>query len=178
MAQINILIAVDGISLANKVKDGSLKSGTVDSPTRLGGWGSSDTYISMIAKSGVAIAQQGQSELSIKAMAGDIIRWTMTTFDGNCSYTAFIYGGDFSPTGYLSSPLTFFNMSTNLHLPSSSDPKSGPIQNYHNHTWVTQSNIINCGAQVCYHFYFKLVDDSTGKVIGYFMWDPFINIAE
>jgi hypothetical protein len=84
MSKINILIAVDGATLAQQVKDGSLSAGSSASPTNLGSYGSSNVYISMIApNSVVSNGTQGDSELQISANGGDSVEWAITSFDNN-----------------------------------------------------------------------------------------------
>ncbi|MCW8878642.1 MAG: inclusion body family protein [Kangiellaceae bacterium] len=176
MALIDILISVNGEQLAAQIRDGSIKPGTVDSPTNLGSYSSSDVFISMVTQDNYISNEQGQSELTVKANSGDTVRWTMTTFDENTDNTAFLYADKFNPATGITS-LSYFNMHTSLYLPSSSDPKSGNIELYHNNTYVAQGTVIEPGQTIQYTLSFKLVDNSTGDVIGYFTWDPFIKVA-
>ncbi|PXF32147.1 hypothetical protein WH50_05985 [Pokkaliibacter plantistimulans] len=172
---IDILIAVDGEYLAQQLKDGSLKPGSQSSPTNLGAWQSSDLYIAMITQNSFLANDQGGSELDVKANSGDTIRWTMTTFDNNADYTAFLYAGNFNPAQSIT-PLTYFNMHTSLYLPSGSDP-TGPVQLYHNYTYVAQGTVIEPQNKIQYTLSFQLVNNANGQVIGYFNWDPFISVS-
>ncbi len=45
MALINILVAVNASELASRLADGSMKPGSVSSPTNLGAWGGSDVFV-------------------------------------------------------------------------------------------------------------------------------------
>lgn len=175
MAQIDVIVAVNGAQLAQQVRDGSLKPGSVSAPTFLGSWQQSDVYIAMIAQSSYVSNYQGQSELAIKANSGDIVRWSMTTFGNNSDYTAFIYSGSFNPSQNIT-PLSYINMVTSEYLPSGSNPTGG-LANYHDHVYVAQAVIVQPGGQIQYTMSFQLVDNSSGQVIGYFYWDPFINVS-
>ena len=75
MALINILVAVNASELASRLADGSMKPGSVSSPTNLGAWGGSDVFVSMIAQNSYVASDQGGSELDIKANSGDTVRW-------------------------------------------------------------------------------------------------------
>ncbi len=69
---------------------------------------------------------RGGSELDIKANSGDTVRWTVSTFDGDTDYTAFLYNGSFNPSASITA-LSYFNMHTSVYLPSGSDPVNGTI---------------------------------------------------
>ncbi|WP_444997467.1 AidA/PixA family protein [Aliikangiella sp. IMCC44359] len=175
MALIDILVTVNGEQLAAQIRDGSLKPGSIDSPTNLGSWQSSDVYISMTAQNNFVDNDEGKSELSVKANSGDAVRWTMTTFDENTDNTAFLYDGHFNPSTGITN-LTYFNMHTSSYLPSGSNPRGG-VQLFHNNTYVAQGNIIESNQTIQYTLSFQLVDNTTGKVLGYFTWDPFIKVS-
>lgn len=175
MSLINIIVAVDGAKLAQQVSDGSIQPGSVSAPTSLGAWSQSDVYIAMITQNSFASNNQGQSELTVKANSGDTLRWTMTSFDGNTDYTAFIYNGVFNPANNIT-PLTYFNMVASQYLPSGSNPTGG-LTNYHDNVYVAQGTVVQPGTQIQYYLSFQLVNNSNGSVIGYFMWDPFISVS-
>jgi hypothetical protein len=175
MGTINVLVAVNGAQLAQQVADGSIKPGSQASPTGLGSYQQSDVYIAMIAQSSVVVNDGGQSELTIKANSGDTIRWTMQSFDGNADYTAYIYNSSFNPPNI--TPLTYFNMTTSSYLPPGSVPTAAPVL-VHNQSYVAQGTITTPGATIQYTLSFVLVDNSSGKIIGYFYWDPFINVSK
>ncbi len=176
MALIDILVAVNGENLAARLADGSLQPGSENGPTNLGAWGGSDRFISMITQDSFVANDQGKSELNVKAVSGDSLRWSMQTFDGNTRYTAYLYKGNFNPSVSITEP-TYFNMHTSLYLPATSDPASAQPQLYHNNNYLAQGTVIEPQNQIQYTLSFKLVDNSTGNVIGYFTWDPFISVA-
>lgn len=170
MAQINVLVAVDGATLAQRVKDGSLSAGSKNAPTSLGSYTQSDVYISMIAQHDYA-ANQGSSELTITANSSDLVVWTITTFGNNSDYTAFLYGGNFNPSSAMAGPI-YANTQVAAHLPDS----HGTINTYINHIYTATGIVAEVGVQIQYSFSFELIDNKDGSVIGYFMWDPFIQV--
>ncbi|WP_076411947.1 AidA/PixA family protein [Shewanella sp. UCD-KL12] len=177
MSLINVQVSVNADQLSTQVRDGSIPAGNVNQPTNLGSYSSSDVFISMVAQDNVVANDQGKSELRINAVAGDAIRWSMTTLDDNARNTAFLYDGHFNPSTCIT-PLTYFNMHTKLYLPAGAEPKNGVIVEYDSYDYVAQGSIIEPGQTIQYTLSFKLIDNSNGQVIGYFTWDPFINVAQ
>ncbi|MHA7102288.1 AidA/PixA family protein [Roseivirga pacifica] len=174
MGQVNVLIAVDGQKLAQQVQDGSLSAGSESAPTSLGSYGDSDVFISMIAQHGIATNEQGKSELSINVASNDEIIWAMTTFGNNTDYTAYLYASQFHPND-ITGPL-FSNSEVEVFLPPSSTPTATP-QGFTN-TLYTVTGIVNkVNVNMQYTLSFILADNkNNGAVIGYFTWDPFINV--
>ncbi len=175
MAMIYVLVAVDGQQLAQQVADGSIRPGTQSSPTSLGAWQQSDVYISMTAQNSAVVNNGGQSELTVKANSGDSLRWTIQTFDGNTDYTAYLYAGSFNPAANIT-PLNYFRMVTSSYIPPSTTPTAPPTL-VHNSTYVTMGTVIAPGDRIQYTLSFTLVNNATGAIIGYFTWDPFINVS-
>lgn len=193
MALINIIVAVNGSQLAQQVKEGAIKPGSADSPSMLGAYAQSDVYITMIAQNCYASNAQGQSELTVKANSGDILRWNMVCFNDStrphpkladtlqnvhperfADYTAFIYNGNFKPSVNIS-PLVYMNIVASEYLPRGSKPK-GPLKNYHNHVYIAEATVLQPATKIQYVMAFQLVNNASGKVIGYFVWDPFISV--
>lgn len=168
---IDVLIAVDGAKLAQQVADGSLSPGTKGSPTNLGAWSSSDVYISMVSQHSSATNNQGQSELTITVNAGDSVRWTMTTFGSNDDYTAYLYNGNFNPTTAIS-PLVYLPITNSTYLPNA----NGTLTEYHNQVYAAQGSVLKPGVKIQYTLSFALINNATGHTIGYFYWDPFIQV--
>ena len=174
MSTIDILIAVDGAKLASAVAANTLQPGTESSPTSLGSYAQSDVYISMIAESENTVDNAGKSELQITASVGDTVRWSMSTFGYNLDYTAYLYNGTFNPATGISS-LNYVPTVTTVYLPVTSDPTSAPSKST-NHIYEARGTILEKG-QIQYALSFKLIDNATGDVLGYFSWDPFINVS-
>ena len=176
MATINVLVAVDGAKLAQQVADGSLSAGTESSPTALGSYSSSDVYISMIAPNSFADnGTNGQSELQISADGGDTVEWAITTFDNNFDQTAYIYSGNFNPSGSINVPLSYASGEAYAYLATGNPPASTPTK-FVNQVSTVSGTILKIGLQIQYTLSFALVDNSSGNIIGYFTWDPFINV--
>lgn len=176
MSTINILIAVDGASLASRVADGSLAAGTHSSPTNLGSYGSSDVFISMIApNSSVSNGTQGDSELEIKANGGDSVEWAITTFDNNFDQTPFLYGGIFNPADAINTPLSYASGEAYAYL-GTGNPASTTPTKFVNQVSTVTGTILKIGTTIQYTLSFVLVDNATGSTIGYFTWDPFIEV--
>lgn len=172
---INILVAVNGTQLAQQVADGSINAGTQSSPTSLGSYHNSDVYISMTAQNSVVVNDGGQSELTVAANSGDTLRWSMQTFDGNSDYTAYLYAGRFNPPANISS-LIYLPVTTSSYLPTSSNPLAAPSL-VHNSAYFAQGTVLKPGATIQYFMEFTLVNNSNGVIVGYFSWDPFINVS-
>lgn len=174
MNTIDILVAVDGAKLAQQVADGSINPGSQSSPTVLGAYADSDVYISMISESSNVTNEQGQSELTVSANSGDTLRWSMTTFGNNADQTAYLYAGNFNPSDAISE-LSYVRFEENLYLPPSGDPTGTPVKLLNN-VLVASGIIQRVSVQIQYTLSFTLVDNATGSIIGYFTWDPFIQV--
>lgn len=174
MNTIDVLISVDGAKLQQQVSDGSIPAGTQSSPTNLGSYGSSDVFISMVSQNNFATNDQGASELTVKANSGDSLRWTITTFGNNIDNTAYLYNGQFNPASNMSS-LTYLPIQNTTYLPATQDPESN-ADKYHNQLYVSTATVLSSGAKIQYTLSFKLIDNSNDEVIGFFAWDPFIQV--
>lgn len=168
----NVLVAVDGYELAQQVRDGVISPGTKGTPTDLGAYSSSDVFISMISQHSSATNDQGGSELEITVNAGDSIRWAMMTFGSNLNYTAYLYNGIFNPTTVLSHLVLHPITATNYLPDAESD-----IKTYDNQLYIAEGTVLKPGKEVQYTLSFALVDNSDGHIVGYFSWDPFINVS-
>lgn len=176
MATINVLIAVDGAKLAQQVADGSINAGSANAPTVLGSYSSSDVYISMIApNSAVSNGTQGQSELQIQANGGDSVEWAITTLDNNFDQTAFLYNGNFNPANAINTPLSYACGQAYAYLGTGNPATTTPTK-FVNQVSTVTGTILKIDVTIQYTLSFVLVDNATGNTIGYFTWDPFINV--
>lgn len=174
METVNILIAVDGDSLNTSVKNGTLPEGSKAQPTSLGAWQQSDVFISMVAQNSFATNDQGKSELTINAESGSLIQWTITTFDNNADYTAYLYNGNFNPSNAISG-LEFDAITADNYLPGEGNP-TGPVTMATNSLYTTSARLLKPNTQIQYTMSFALIDNATGNPVGYFSWDPFIQV--
>jgi len=172
---IDILTVVDAKNLHAALVNKTLQPGTQAKPTSLGSYAQSDTYITMITDRGHIVDNDGKSELTISASKDDNIRWSMTTFSQSLDYTAYIYGGDFNPSTAVSK-LQFDSNVDQIWLPPSNDPGSTPTS-FNNQVYFQSTQILQSAVTIQYNVKFALVENSSGKVIGYFYWDPFIKVS-
>lgn len=184
---INVLIAVDSQVLYNQIQDGTLLPGTIDNPTSIGNYGSTDVYLSMITQHSNVTNNpqgghgQGESELSILCNIGDTIEWSIISLDMNTGQTPYLYGGTFkclAPAGEtagIKTPLNYLLSSSNNYLPVSGNTAENPMQ-VTNTTAKISGLVTQAGQTLQYAVAFALVDNSNGETIGYFSWDPFIVI--
>ena len=130
----------------------------------------------MVAQHSVAVNEQGQSELRIKANSGDIVNWFMSTFGNNTGYTASLYAGTFNPSNGIQ---VFGNTTSeaNNYLFDSEGNDSLNISKYINTYDSFEAKLTKVNQTIQYTLSFVLVDNNTGDTIGYFTWDPFINVA-
>lgn len=175
MKTIDVIVAVNSDKLSSAISDGAIAPGTMGAPTNLGAWQQSDILISMIAQSSFVTGNQGQSELSVNANPGDYIQWAITTFDNDVDYTVFLYNGDFNPAQIIGD-LNYDLVTSNTYLPGENNP-TGPLTKVNNKTYIVSGKVLSGGVTVQYTLSFALVDNSTGTVLGYFYWDPFIKVA-
>lgn len=174
MQTVNVLIAVDSDKLANQVGDGKLSAGTMQNPTALGSWQQSDVFISMIAQNSFATNDKGGSELTIKANSGAVVQWSITTFDSNINHTTYLYDGNFNPSTAIND-IDYDGMNVINYYPSENNP-TGPLNKVNNYQFLTSGRLLTPGASIQYTLSFALIDNATGNPIGYFSWDPFIQV--
>lgn len=161
---INVLMAADGRTLVN-----TLDPGTADKPTAV-----PTPSIFMMVKDDNAVFGQASKELKLTARTGDIIRWRGTSLSLNGDYNIFLYaffslkGGDL-----LSTPVDLTSEITRP-LPNPQDPAVPKTQTVKDVFW--QSTVLTKG-EVTYAFRF-MVNDRNGTPLGYYYWDPFIQITE
>ncbi|AJX14804.1 MULTISPECIES: AidA/PixA family protein [Burkholderia] len=176
MATINVLVSVDGNKLAQQVSDGVISPGTPGAPTSLGSYAQSDVFVTMVApNASVANNTQGQSELQIKADARDEVEWAITTFDVNGDYTVYLYNGSFNPANAMG-PLTYVSAEGYMYLGTGSPASTTPTK-FINQTNTVSATIEKVSVNIQYTLSFVLVNNSNGKVVGYFYWDPFIQVG-
>jgi len=176
MATVDILCVIDADTLATAVANHTLNPGTVDSPTALGSYNSSDTYIFMIADGQYVVNNQAKSELSISCNVNDTIRWTISNPSAGVDYNCMLYNFESGGIGtYITQPIvttvaatSYYNNPLNVNTP---DPTAYMLS-----AWTCNALEATNPASVQYNWSFQLINTSNGLVIGYFYWDPFIQI--
>ncbi len=170
---IDILTVVDTVSLIDAVNSGKLPKGTQSNPTSLGSYTSSDAYIYMITASAYVVNDQAKSELTINADVGDSVRWMVTCPGGGTSYNVILMGWNAGAgaTLIVPQPPLSLPLSLNLYVGSPTiAPRGIPFTNY-----CFQGTVVATG-QIQYVLTFQVLD-SSGNNLGFYDWDPFINVA-
>ncbi|OKS87814.1 AidA/PixA family protein [Mucilaginibacter polytrichastri] len=177
MSIINIQILVDAAAIVAK----ALPAGSETNPTGLGSWSQSDVYISMTTQSGNVNNNEGQSELEVNANSGDTIEWSINTFDNNADNTVYLYNGTFNsqtqgiPASQAISPLVYLSVKVNNYLPPSGNVTGTPTL-YQNQVAFAQATLLQPGVVLQYTLSFIVINNTTGSIVGYYSWDPFINV--
>lgn len=176
MATIDILCVVDANFLVANVTPGTLSN-----PTSIGSYASSDTYIFMIADGQYASNNQGQSELTVSASVGDTLRWTITDPSTGLigdqqshSYSCILYGfSSGTANGVITTPACNSTPAL-MYYNSTIDPATPAAAAYMCAAWT--SSVIATGS-VQYSWNFQVIDNTSGNVVGYYCWDPFISVS-
>jgi nematocidal protein AidA len=166
---VDILCVIDAETLADLVGSGKISKGSLNSPTSLGAWGSSDLYIYMITEGSFVVNNQAKSELTIKTSVGDNVRWHITCPSNRQS--CMLYQLQTGST--LLGPMELLHMTETEYINDTAT--TAKKVTYQESAW--QTTVLGTGS-VQYSWNFQLIDNKTGNVLGYFCWDPFINIAE
>lgn len=178
MSNIDIVTVVDASTLISLVNDGTLQPGTLEAPTNLGSYAGSDRFIFMIADGSYVVNDsQTHSELTVSANVGDNIRWTITNPSADFTMDCLLYGFKSAAIGTaISNPacqtspvISYYNSLTGPTVPAAAA--------YMYSVWVA-SVLSNTQPVVQYTWNFQVLDASTGVPLGYFTWDPFIQIAQ
>ncbi len=160
---IDMLIVMDGESMVDTLRPGTMDQPTVV-PTKL---------IYMIAKDEKAVFGQASKELKITATTGDILRWRASSLSLNSAYQVLLYKYFALRGDDLLSPPVALIVDEKSPLPNPSAPTKPTIQTYKDHFW--QATVLSPG-EVTYAFQF-MVMDREGDQLGYYYWDPFIQIT-
>lgn len=164
MAIIYVLIAVDTATLAQQVKDGSIKAGSQSRPTSLGSYDNTNVYITIITPVGnVSNNSQKQSDLTVNCTNSDLIQWAITSFSNNFDHSVSLYKVG-RVNGFPAIKASYQSSQTNNYLPAPGEGASiGNITEYINQVASVQTKVIKR-----YALSFQLIDNSSGKTIGYF----------
>lgn len=181
MSQIFINITVDAITLAKDKPGGSWSS-----PLSLGAYSSSDVYVEMMAQGDAVVNNQGKSELTVQATVGDEIVYTITAPGAGQNYYPVLYDANLSNTNVKSlGPNTavwnnyclesggsgkkpVFSPTIPEGYPGEGDPNTFICAQ-----WLFQ---VNGAGSTQYTMSFAVLDTQTGEAVGYYTWDPFIDV--
>lgn len=181
MAQIFVAITVDAITLAT-----SKTGGSWNSPISLGSYSSSDVYVEMMAQGSAVVNDQGGSELTISANVGDEIVFTISSPGAGQNYYPVLYNTVLSNANVRSlGPNTAVwnnyclesggsgNQPVFANTVPTGYPDAGNPNTFICAQWLFQ---VNGAGSTQYNMSFAVLDTQTGKAIGYYIWDPFINV--
>lgn len=160
---IDMLITIDAETMIETLSPGTFNTPTVV-PTPL---------IYMIVKSDEAVFGQASKELKINGVSGDIIRWRASSLSFNDNYQVLLYKYLVKKGEGLLSPPMPLTMTATTPLPNPQDTTKPSSQSRKFYFW--QSTLLSPG-EVTYAFYFMVLDKES-KPLGYFYWDPFIQIT-
>jgi nematocidal protein AidA len=171
MATINVLIAVDAATLAQQVKDGSIKPGSERVPTSLSSYVSSNVYLVMITQGDILDNfTLGQRELQMKCNESDNVQWTITSFANNFDHSVFLYKVRLR---HSVAKVSYNSSQANNYLPAPGGGSTiGEVTEYKNQVATVQTGVASQ-----YSLLFQLVDNANGNILGYFEWDTSINIS-
>lgn len=184
MSQIFISVNIDAITLAETKPGGSW-----DNPTSLGSYSQSDVYIEMMAQGSAVVNNQGQSELTVQANSGDEIIFTVSAPGAGQNYYPVLYNAELNntPANIIHDAGMSMAKWTNYCLQSggmgeepvfgdtipAGYPSAGSANTFYCPRWKLD---VNGAGQTQYYMSFAILDTQTGAAVGYYVWDPFINV--
>ena len=184
MSQINIAVVIDTATLA-QTKPG----GTWNEPTYIGSYAESNVCVFMIAQSQYVVNNQAKSELTISAKIGDLINFTVTSPDAGIDFCPIFYNAQLNNKNVMDVGSILINWDKYLlssggkgaepifsDLIPDGQPGAGNPNNCITSTWQMIVTSVGSGTTQ-YDMWFAIIDTNTGSVIGYYVWDPFIDIT-
>lgn len=166
---INILSIID----VETILKNNIPQGTLANPTNLGSYNTSDLYVYMITSRGyidTSDTDRADSELRIDASIGDTIQWELTCPGSGLQHNAIIAnvipGNQPNPVS-ISSPVAIV---TNRRI---FDTAGVPAYQIVQQTDYTAS--VEALGITQYLVVFQIMDN-LGNNLGYYSWDPFINV--
>jgi nematocidal protein AidA len=170
---IDILCVIDAETLADAVANKTIAPGTLSKPTSLGDYSASNVYVFMITQGSRVVNDQAQSELTVDCEVGDNIRWTISNPGAGVNHSCMLYDFQSASIGTAITAPICLPLATKLYINGQPDPQKPAAIAYTSSAW--QCTALAKTASVQYNWSFQLIDP-TGKVVGYFSWDPFIKI--
>lgn len=130
--------------------------------------------IYMIVKHDAVQSGEATGELDINAVVGDTIYWRETTLAADGKYGVFLYKFVATSNGELITESLFHEKHYDRPLinPSNLEVSWQKVKEY---VWSCDAEEVGT---VTYHFEFGIYENESGKIIGYYDWDPYITIVE
>lgn len=167
LSTIPVLCAIDCASIIAHVKPG-----TASSPTSLGAWSQSDAYVYMITNSAFVVNDQAKSELTVKAQVGQSIQWTITSIDNGLEYNCILQAVHPNTSTAITAPMSL-PLVVNLWVGA---PNSAPVAVSYK-DFVMQATVLNTSMpSIQYYIVFQILD-TNGNNLGYYQWDPFVQVT-
>ena len=165
MSTIDILVAIDTETIQATYGHSLDPKKPVNVPNK-------PNLIYMIVRNQNAVDGQAAAELRISAETMDTIRWRATSLSLNSDTEVVLcsYSGD---KPLISDPEPILAQ-VKCPLPNPNDPYNPTTQTINSYFF---NAVVKNPGQVTYHFVFLIVDRHGAK-IGYYQWDPFINITD
>ena len=165
---IDIIIVFDAKNILNL--DYIEVPGTAEDPALIT---DPDHLIYMISHKDDAIEDSlGGDELEINAKVNDIIRWRGTTISSGTDYSVILYEYESDQTDLLEPPNPILSKPI-VPLAKLEDLENPDTQEINDFFWETTT--LKEGEET-YHFKFIIFDKDEQK-LGYYQWDPSINIV-
>lgn len=167
MATIPVMIVFDGETIVSTFGQG----GSESAPITI----NSSNCVYMIAQGNYVVNSQANYELKIKAEPEDIIQWRATAVD-RTDYspilTQFVVssGTSLIGTAQQNQPTLYYYLSADPSNPDNGVRQTSCLDA------VWQATVLSPG-KVTYRWRFKLLDRE-GSVLGYYTWDPYIQINQ
>lgn len=154
------------------------KGGDINNPTNIGVNEESDKYVHMVCSSLYVNDNEskgeGHSELRVNANVGDTVQWSITCLHEGTSYNVSLQNVDpFVNVEAISKPEAI-TLPVNMYVapPFNTNPTKISYLNY-----LIDCRVVKPGEAVTYKIAFQMFD-RVGKSLGFFTWDPFIQISK
>ena len=168
MKNINVLIVIQGEEILNLIEDKVLQPGTFGAPVDIKDLAEGSVFAISEGNSDINVASN-DAKIGICAEVGDVITFSIDTQSKGQMATPFFYKPkQKGPTPDLE--LFIFELQNEVYLPPSEDPLAEPSKYLNNYSrargFVTRTNDILANTLM-----FGVMDNSSGKAVGYFRWD-------
>ncbi|MEO0731417.1 MAG: AidA/PixA family protein [Bacteroidota bacterium] len=160
---VDILLVVDAATLVAKYPAGTAANPTVV-PAPL---------IYLMADSAFVDFGQASKELKISIQSLDEIRWRSTSLSLNGAYFSLLYQFKLVHGDQIITPPVPLLAEVQTPLPNLADPSQPTLQTINSYFWT--STALGPG-EMTYTFYFMILDRHQ-QPLGYYFWDPFIQIT-
>lgn len=130
------------------------------------------SYIYMVTRSKNAFSGNGGGNLALQVRTGEFIRWRENS--PTYSYQAILCNFTVSSGADLLGPMQQSRIEINYAMPNMKDPTAKPTetQKVKVYSWRTEAQLEGTASYV----FTVMLLDRDGNVVGYYKWDPTIQI--